>query len=131
MFLRFGLSPWKRSEAYFVDGAVKTLVCVQTGRVFHAGVLGSELYIATLSIEDEFLATGCTCPVGGDCKHAYAALKQLLVEHTAALVADLSSMNGRKKLVAKTRLAPGEFSWRVREKPGCEPARTRRAISTT
>ena len=102
----------KRGEAYFNNGAVESLTCEEPGRVFNATVRGGHTYEVALVSDDGLWDATCTCPVEYECKHAYAALKQLLAEHSGATVAELSASPGDQKLVQRTRakLAATQFS---------------------
>ena len=95
----------KRGESYFRAGAVKALECLETGTVYTALVLGGEMYSVRLTY-DECWSSGCTCPMEVECKHAYAALKQLLSEHSSATVANLSAVAGKTFAPAKPKPKP-------------------------
>jgi uncharacterized Zn finger protein len=79
-----------KGEHYFRQGAVDSIPCDTPGTAYSAKVLGSEVYDVNLFWDDGWDAE-CSCPVGYECKHVYAAAKQLLAEHSSAVVADLSS----------------------------------------
>ena len=74
----------KKGEGYFRNGAVRSLSCNEPGRSYEATVQGSDLYSVAFDFEDEGWGAECTCPMLYDCKHAYAAMKQLLAEHACA-----------------------------------------------
>ncbi|HWN93626.1 MAG TPA: DEAD/DEAH box helicase [Methylomirabilota bacterium] len=81
-----------RGEAYFQQGRVKDLTTVEPGVSFIAGVEGSRDYEVTIRYEEDAgWEIECTCPIGGDCKHSYAAVKTLLAEHTRGSVQALSA----------------------------------------
>src|SRR5215212_7750830 len=75
-----------RGEAYFNEGRVTDLRAVEDGKFFFATVHGTEPYRVEIEYDEDELLTGCTCPVGNECKHIYATLKALLVEHTRGSV---------------------------------------------
>lgn len=79
-----------KGEHYFRQGAVDSIQCETPGTAYSAKVLGSEVYDVNLFWDDGW-DSDCSCPVGYECKHTYAAVKQLLAEHSSAVVADLSS----------------------------------------
>ena len=81
----FDLRTKKKGEQYFRQGAVKSLGCEAAGANFSATVSGGEMYQVLLSHNDKW-ESRCSCPMESDCKHAYAAFKQLLIEHTNAAV---------------------------------------------
>ena len=83
----------ERGEAYLQEGRVRDLRCDEPGSTFTADVEGGTLYQTTLRYDPESRSwwEECSCPMGGGCKHAYAAMKALLVEHSAAAVQSLSS----------------------------------------
>lgn len=82
-FLRsFSAATRQRGDAYFRDGAVKSLRCVDPAGEWVASVQGTELYNVALGYHPELREwqAECSCPVGELCKHAYAATLQLLSE---------------------------------------------------
>jgi SNF2 family DNA or RNA helicase len=105
----------QRGEKYFRAGAVEALTCVKPGKLFIAEVLGSELYGVTLAYDGGW-DSECTCPMGLECKHVYAALKQLLVEHSSAAVDSLSATAGNFTKIPKPLIAAKTFADLVREK---------------
>ena len=82
----------ERGEAYLQEGRVRDLRCDEPGSTFTADVEGGTLYQTTLRYDPESRSwwEECSCPMGGGCKHAYAAMKALLVEHSTARVRSLS-----------------------------------------
>lgn len=86
-----------RGEAYFRTGRVGPIEKDPNNPFeFSTTVQGSDLYEVLLEYEpEEGWYTECSCPVGNDCKHIYAALKGLLAENSAGQVQQLSS--GTKK----------------------------------
>ena len=79
-----------KGEQYFRAGAVESVTCEQPGLAYHAAVLGGEVYHVDVFWDDGWDAE-CSCPVGYECKHVYATVKQLLAEHSQAVVTNLSS----------------------------------------
>src|ERR1022692_2615793 len=84
----------QRGEHYFRAGLVTSLACVQPGCHYTAEVIGGEKYGVSLTYEDGW-DSECTCPMGVECKHAYAALKQLLADYSSASVDSLSATAGK------------------------------------
>lgn len=80
----------QKGEAYFRQGAVKSLECSAPGTQYLARVQGTEGYEVQLFLDGEWDAE-CSCPVGMDCKHAYAAMKALLAEYNVLKVQRLSA----------------------------------------
>jgi superfamily II DNA or RNA helicase len=81
-----------RGEAYFRGGRVTDLK--PEGRRIHALVQGTapEPYTVDLTFtKDAEWVSDCTCPLAGDCKHVYAAMKALMAEQSVAAVQQLSS----------------------------------------
>ena len=84
----------KKGESYFRSGAVSDVECEEPGRIYAATVQGSEPYRVLLDYDDGWDAE-CSCPVGYECKHVYATVKQLLAERAAAAVVELSGTAAR------------------------------------
>jgi hypothetical protein len=103
----------KRGESYFRRGAVESLTCKEPGTAYEAQVLGSEAYVVSLFFDDGWEAD-CSCPVGNECKHIYAALKQLITEQISAEVQQLSSSQRTKSSTSTAK--PGSFATAVTEK---------------
>ena len=86
-----------RGEKYFLSGRVRDLAQGDQDGEFLADVQGTELYTVRVIVDHEGVSDEeCSCPMGGDCKHVYALLKALLVEHTQGSVRSLSE--GAKEL---------------------------------
>ena len=99
----------KRGESYLRNGAVESLVCFEPGRHYTAEVMGGARYEVSISLDEdsgEWLGD-CSCPVEFECKHAYAALKQLLVERSRAAVDSLSATAGKTFSLPKPPARPG------------------------
>ncbi len=80
-----------RGEKYFLGGRVRNLRCGEEEGEFLAEVQGTELYTVAVGLDaDGVFDEACSCPMEGDCKHVYAVLKALLVEHTQGSVRALS-----------------------------------------
>ncbi|WP_240642300.1 DEAD/DEAH box helicase [Microbacterium sulfonylureivorans] len=72
---------YRRGEAYFRDGAVRTVTWDPRTESIDATVDGSggatyrcRIHLASSRTEDPILSTTCTCPVHADCKHVVATL---------------------------------------------------------
>jgi hypothetical protein len=115
----FDLKTVRRGRGYYNAGRVSNLDCEIPGQVYRASVQGGSNYEVSL----EYIADGrkwsnfCTCPVGSDCKHAYAALEQLLAEHARAAVYSLSATDGEKSPFSRPA-APATFAETVRDTAG-------------
>src|SRR5664280_2097211 len=103
----FDLKTVRRGRGYYNTGRVSNLDCEIPGQSYRACVQGGSNYEVTL----EYIADArgwsnlCTCPVSSDCKHAYAALEQLLAEHARAAVYSLSATDGKKSTFARAAAA--------------------------
>ena len=116
----------KKGEDYFFNGAVQSLECHVPGGTYTALVQGSAEYVVTIHWDAGGWVSECTCPLQFDCKHTYAALKQLLVEHSSAMVAGLSTTPAKAALVKKIRASQAaslfsEFGQSVLAKLGRAP----------
>lgn len=68
-----------RGWRYYRQGRVKALRLAEHGSVLEAEVVGSEPYSVTWTYAPaEGWTCDCTCPVGDQCKHAYAAALAVL-----------------------------------------------------
>ncbi|MGB0582142.1 MAG: SWIM zinc finger family protein, partial [Limisphaerales bacterium] len=68
----------ERGQKYLDSGRVQCIEIVTSGVEFRVTVRGSTNYVVTL-LHEEGWGSICDCPYEwGDCKHAYAAMKQLL-----------------------------------------------------
>jgi hypothetical protein len=77
----FFRSTRENGDAYFRKGAVKSLRELEPGRQWIASVQGKELYNVALGYDPELREwdAECDCPVGTLCKHAYAAMLEIVV----------------------------------------------------
>ncbi len=121
-----GMSPATRSrgEKYFTGGRVRNLRRGPEDGEFLADVQGTELYQVRVALDENGLdGEECSCPLGGDCKHVYATLKALLVEHTQGSVRSLSE--GAKDLpsVATAAKPPADDSMSFPEQVAASLAR--------
>ena len=78
MLRSFAAGDRSRGEDYFRHGHVVSLTCVTPGTHYQATVSGTIVYTVDLEYCVQAWVDSCSCPIGGDCKHAYAALKTLL-----------------------------------------------------
>ncbi|MCU0793581.1 MAG: SNF2-related protein, partial [Opitutaceae bacterium] len=62
----------QRGREYFQQGAVRAVWC-EADHHFKAEVRGNETYLVTEFYTRGTWSSRCSCPVGVDCKHAYAA----------------------------------------------------------
>ena len=79
----FSTADRSRGEDYFRKGRVLGVSCAQPGTHYQADVEGSEVYEVNWEFVDGEWQDSCSCPVGAGCKHAYAALKTLLLSPTS------------------------------------------------
>jgi hypothetical protein len=112
----FDASTRKKGEKYFRMGAVLSLTCIDTGNRYLAEVRGGALYCVEMFYDEEGWCAECSCPMEYDCKHAYAAFNQLLVEHTNAYVQTLSATAGKISSISKPAGPPATFSEMVKSK---------------
>ena len=106
----------KKGEQYFRQGAVQSLVCFDPGNRYLAEVRGGALYCVELICDEKGWVSKCSCPMESDCKHAYAAFKQLLIEHTNASVQTLSATAGKISSISKPVVPPATFGDLVKSK---------------
>jgi hypothetical protein len=67
-----------RGKQAHANGAIRNLSCAVAGSHYTAKAHGSQIYDTSLFYEDGYWESECSCPVGIDCKHAYAAMLALL-----------------------------------------------------
>jgi hypothetical protein len=79
-------------ETLFRKGGVVALSCLVPNSSYCADVEDGETFKVVLML-DELAGRGaeCTCSALGKCRHAYAAMKALLAEHSSAAVQALSA----------------------------------------
>jgi len=111
-----GTDAWtrKKGENYFRIGAVTSLTCEEPGHAYVAKVRGSYLYHVAIKFDGDW-DLQCSCPVGYDCKHAYAAMKQLLREYAGGGGALAGGKNGNLSHPSTTQ---SELAEPVEEKLG-------------
>ena len=105
---RFNSNAKQRGQTYYHDGRVSGIDCLKPGIAFVARVQGSVLYEVNLTFDRKTKRwlDACTCPLLSGCKHAYAALQQLIVEHAGADVRSLSSGTAKRSIKAKPATPP-------------------------
>jgi hypothetical protein len=90
----------RKGDAYFREGRVVALRCVEPGVYYEAEVRGGAAYVVSLRCDDlDGWEADCTCPREFDCKHVYAAMKALLAEHSSAVVQKISAGKAPKPAV--------------------------------
>lgn len=88
----FNAATRRAGEAYFRQGRVSNLRCVEPGARYAAQVQGSQLYEVNLHYDPIDGWDGdCSCAIGFDCKHVCAVTKALLAEASLAQVQALSA----------------------------------------
>jgi superfamily II DNA or RNA helicase len=97
-----------RGKAYYNQGHVSQFACSKPGISFVAVVQGTYPYEVNLAFDRKTKRwrNDCTCPLESGCKHAYAALQQLIVEHAGADVRALSSGKATRSAKAKPAVPP-------------------------
>ena len=92
----------RRGKHYYQNGTVTELACLEPDRQYSAVVCGSAEYEVGFDYDPEThsWSAECTCPVGYECKHAYAAM--LALRANAATIsaprpAAPAKRSGRKK----------------------------------
>ncbi len=95
----------RRGKHYYQDGTVSQLACVTADRVYSAVVQGSEAYEVSFDYDPDTLewSAECTCPVGFDCKHAFAAMLALRA-NASKLCAPTPEPKGKR--AGKTKASP-------------------------
>ena len=63
----------RRGQEYFRQERVKQIQPLEGESGFRASVQGTRRYVVQWKYEDDQWENDCNCPLGGDCKHAYAA----------------------------------------------------------
>ncbi|HXI72188.1 MAG TPA: DEAD/DEAH box helicase [Verrucomicrobiae bacterium] len=114
----------KKGERYFEIGAVKALVCNEPGTAYTATVQGSDEYEVSFYFEGGW-DSDCSCPVGYECKHTYAALKQLLAAYALAPMNSSSASAGKSFALQKPVVVAGKataFASLALQKLGRKPA---------
>lgn len=82
----------RKGEACVAEGAVRDWKCNEPGRGFTSTVEDTfQYHVSLYSMEGVGWNGDCTCPQAHDCRHLYAAMRELLAEHSAALTRNLSS----------------------------------------
>jgi hypothetical protein len=79
----------RRGDSHFRKDHVTGLVPEEAGLYYNANVHGNDVGLEYDPIEG--WSGNCTCSQQGDCEHIFAAMRALLVEHSAASVRSLSS----------------------------------------
>ena len=68
----------RRGQEYFRQERVKEIKPLEGGPSFRASVQGTRRYVAQWTEENQQWSNSCSCPLGGDCKHTYAAALAVL-----------------------------------------------------
>jgi superfamily II DNA or RNA helicase len=113
----------KKGESYFRSGAVESIACQEPGRAYSASVLGGDLYQVSFFYDAGAWDADCSCPVGYECKHAYAAWKKLLAAYSEATAAPSGVSVAVNKPNVSSRqagTAAGSFAALVQKKLGRE-----------
>jgi hypothetical protein len=107
----------ERGRMYYNSGAVRTLKCNAPGRSYSARVEGNFSYDVGLRYEGQWAAE-CTCPVGVECKHIYAAVQKLLEVHAGLTGTGAGKPAGKNPSPAAPEVPAAGFAAVVREKLG-------------
>lgn len=73
-----GAKTLSRGRRYQEEGRVQDLARLPGGGDLIAWVTGTRRYATAVSMDDEFIESWCTCPVGVSCKHAVAVVLEYL-----------------------------------------------------
>ena len=94
----------RRGKRYYADGAVLEVTCIEPDCRFAAVVRGRADYEVSFEYDPEQQSwlEECTCPMGYDCKHAYAAMLALQGQ-AAALSAPAPVAKGKRSRKPKTK----------------------------
>ena len=111
----FHSGPRRKGEAHYHRGAVQVLTCEEPGYAYSATVLGDQIYQVSLYHEDVW-ESDCTCDKEYDCKHAYAAMKQLLGEYSILTANGMRVASG--KMPPVPQVPPVGLVGAVQEKLG-------------
>jgi len=103
---RFDARSASRGRNYVREDRVRKLELDRRGEGFAASVRGASTYRSEW-IADPVWRNGCSCPLGGDCKHAYAA---------ACVVLSLEVPDAGRKPLRSKPLVPGGLGT-VRQPP--------------
>jgi SNF2 family DNA or RNA helicase len=109
----------RRGKHYFTDGAVLEVSCLETDRRFGAVVRGSDDYDVAVDFDPvtQAWSAQCTCAMGVECKHIYAAMLALESNASQLAAAPLpAKKGGRKKKTTTVSLAE--------QKPEPQPVET-------
>lgn len=91
----------RRGKHYYTDHAVLEMSCLEQDRKYEALVRGSKDYQVVLEYD---AAAGwdaeCTCPLGFECKHAFAAM--LALRANAGLLSSPANANSKRKKAKQT-----------------------------
>lgn len=94
----------ERGKYYFKVNAVLRLGCEQPGECYFATVRGGADYEVTIFFEGDEWDGECTCPMGYDCKHIYAAM--LALQQNAAHFPPAALDPGRQPAASNAKKQP-------------------------
>jgi hypothetical protein len=94
----------ERGRSYHATGHVIKFTCVHPDQSYTAVVRGNLDYTVTLTYSDRTWVSGCSCPMGYDCRHSVAAmleLQKLWTEESPATPAPgaANAKSTRKKII--------------------------------
>jgi uncharacterized Zn finger protein len=119
-----GEAVFKRGQDYEVRGRVRELAATAEGALV-AWVQGSQRYATRVTLRPDQLATDCTCPYGGTCKHAVAvALAYLSRPEQAPPLPIVPATDPRLVLLERQAAAAAMLDSQaaLSVQPGAEPA---------
>ena len=118
-----------RGEDYFRKGHVLGVICVVPGTHYQADVEGGDVYEVNWEFVDGDWEDTCTCPLAAGCKHAYAALKTLLLSPTSEASGVVTPM-GAPKPAARRQPSVSPLADKLRDAVGRELTREEIAYLT-
>src|ERR1039458_8187840 len=103
----------ERGRAYYANGQVLNVTCVNPDQTYSAVVRGGQDYAVTLKYSDQNWTSDCSCPMHYDCKHTVAAMLELQgrwAKESAAAPALVPAANNKpaKKKYARS---PRPLDW--------------------
>jgi superfamily II DNA or RNA helicase len=113
----FNSGPTRKGEAHYRRGAVQVLTCETPGFAYSATVVGDDVYQVQIYYEDVWDAD-CTCVAEFGCKHAYAAMKQLLAEYSILMGTGARAVSGKTAPGPAAAVAPAGLAGTLQEKLG-------------
>lgn len=127
-----GETIFKRGQSYELRGKVRELAATSEGELL-AWVQGSERYATRVSLGSNRLASDCTCPYGGTCKHAIAVALAYLNRPEKAPLLPVAAANDTRfalleRKAAALALATQPAQIPIKTSAGADPEPTLQAF---